>query len=258
MIIECENLVRHGDKLVRCGQKNRVPDLLKAGAVVVCGECKGLLIATQGTQVKSARLHRRKITGSAPEVAPTRQTWIVQCPNPECAIEVKIPTPPWLGHYYRCSRCKRGFIGRPDGSTVLWYLWDKIVSKQEQSISGQRKENPRASELWWKKLDGVTFEKEVALLLEGRGYKVQRTGRSGDEGVDLLLTRDGKKIIVQCKAYKTHVAPAVVRDLYGSLHHHRANEAWLIATSEFSVRARLFAKGKTVRLVAIGEIIKDA
>jgi HJR/Mrr/RecB family endonuclease len=62
-----------------------------------------------------------------------------------------------------------------------------------------------AEQWWWKSLDGAKFEQEVALLWEGRGYKVQRTGRSGDEGVDIVLTRDGAKIIVQCKAQRNHV-----------------------------------------------------
>ena len=102
----------------------------------------------------------------------------------------------------------------------------------------KRKERERSARLrkvesWWKQLDGRTFERELAELLKGKGYQVRWTGRPGDDGVDLRLEGMGKTNIVQCKAHRSRLSSATVRELYGALLHHGADEAWLITTAGF-------------------------
>ncbi|HFQ93138.1 MAG TPA: restriction endonuclease, partial [Anaerolineae bacterium] len=49
-------------------------------------------------------------------------------------------------------------------------------------------------------LSPAEFEQYVAGLFRKKGYQVQMRGRSGDLGVDILLTKaDGRQAIVQCK-----------------------------------------------------------
>jgi len=109
---------------------------------------------------------------------------------------------------------------------------------------------------WWLSLDGPRFEEAIAQLLRILGYDVQRTGGSGDKGVDLRLERpDIGKAIVQCKAHKVPIGPGVVRDLYGTLIDSGVAEGWLIATSEFTAGAQNFASGKPIRLLHIREFL---
>lgn len=83
---------------------------------------------------------------------------------------------------------------------------------------------------WWLRLDGRTFEVEAGSVFVGRGYTVRRVGGSGDQGVDLLLTKDGVTIAVQCKAHRNPVGPAAIRDLYGAMTHHGHRQAWIVST----------------------------
>jgi Restriction endonuclease len=114
----------------------------------------------------------------------------------------------------------------------------------------------RLQESWWQALDGRRFEFELSVLLGKLGYAVTRTGGAGDGGVDLVLSRAGREVIVQCKAHRRPIGPGPVRDLYGTMNHRGAEEAWLVTTTGFSRAARDFADGKRIRLLGVRELLK--
>ena len=150
--------------------------------------------------------------------------------------------------------------------------WVQYRREQEATIAALTKEREKQNQLerekqrqlrkkvkWWKSLDGHTFEKEIAKVFNERGYEVRRTQRSGDEGIDLWLAKDHAKYIVQCKAHKKVVGPAIVRDLYGTLLHWKEStevtEAWLLSTNGFSQGAKKFADGKPLRLITVEDLL---
>ncbi len=133
--------------------------------------------------------------------------------------------------------------------------------KQEEDRKKRDEERKRHEEAkrtqveYWRMLDGWQFEREMAALLAKRGYRVKRTGKPGDSGVDIVLRCGNQKIIVQCKAHKTCVGPHAVRDLYGTMKDQLANEAWLISTNGFTKGAYTFAMGKSIRLLKIQDVL---
>lgn len=99
-------------------------------------------------------------------------------------------------------------------------------------------------------LSPAEFERYVALLFRRKGYRVKLRGRSGDRGVDLMVSQTGgKKAIVQCKRYRKPVGPDVVRELYGTLMHERVAHAFLVTTADISDSARQWARGKPMTLI---------
>jgi restriction system protein len=103
------------------------------------------------------------------------------------------------------------------------------------------------------------FERYVAELFRRKGYRVQIRGRSGDLGVDLVLTRrDGRLAIVQCKRYRHTLGPDIVRELYGTLMHERAAHAFLVTTADISESARAWASGKSMTLIDGSTMIQIA
>lgn len=50
-------------------------------------------------------------------------------------------------------------------------------------------------------MTGAEFENFMANVFVQKGYPVQQTPGSGDQGVDLLLTIDDRKVAVQLKRY---------------------------------------------------------
>ena len=67
---------------------------------------------------------------------------------------------------------------------------------------------------FWKSLNGREFEKELANIYDMKGYTVELTPPSGDQGIDIVLHKQGIKKIVQCKAHSKPVGPAIARDLF--------------------------------------------
>jgi hypothetical protein len=109
---------------------------------------------------------------------------------------------------------------------------------------------------YWKGLAGLEFERELGGLYGCLGYSVTQTKATGDGGVDLLLKRESETIVVQCKQHAKPAAPAVVRDLYGTMIHRKASSAIVACTSGFSKEARKFALGKPISLIGLEEIIQ--
>jgi restriction system protein len=100
-------------------------------------------------------------------------------------------------------------------------------------------------------LPSKRFEDLLAEAYRRQGYKVEETlGGGADGGVDLVLRRDGKIILVQCKRWKGKPVPVqTVRELYGVLHDRGASAAKLVATTRFTPEAITFARGKPIELL---------
>jgi restriction system protein len=113
-------------------------------------------------------------------------------------------------------------------------------------------------EQYWKSLKGVKFEKALARLYTDMGYSVHQTKGSGDEGIDLVLYKDSKKIIVQCKGHEKPIGVGVIRDLYGTMMHSGAESSVLACPIGFTEGVRKFAKGKPMELLAAKELVEMA
>lgn len=95
------------------------------------------------------------------------------------------------------------------------------------------------------------FERLVGEAFRRRGYSVEETGLGcADGGIDLILRRDGRRILVQCKQWRRQRVPVnVVREMYGLMAHHRADEVRIAALGGFTPDAERFAEGKRIALI---------
>lgn len=95
------------------------------------------------------------------------------------------------------------------------------------------------------------FERLVGEAFRRQGYAVEETGLGGaDGGVDLILRHNGKRTLVQCKQWRREKVPVnVVREMYGLLRHHGADEGRIAALGGFTPDAARFAEGKPIELI---------
>ena len=173
-----------------------------------------------------------------------------------------------LEHVIRRARDQRARKAeRTDPSYPNYLRYKEACRMYEESLAAASRaatqmELARLQELWvsvawWKGLDGKRFERELTEPFKRMGFEVRWTGRHGaDEGIDITLKANGKRILVQCKAHKEYIGPGRVRDLYGTLMHQKADEAWLITTSGFYSGASSFARGKPIRLLTIEDVLE--
>ncbi|GEM_PF-4679459 len=110
---------------------------------------------------------------------------------------------------------------------------------------------------WWMSLDPLDFEKEVARIYQKHGYRAQLTPRTGDRGVDIILTgQDNNKVIVQCKAKQSYVGPATVRELIGTMHDWQVTKAVLVSLNSFSSEARQLGEKHNIECVDLPQLVK--
>jgi len=95
------------------------------------------------------------------------------------------------------------------------------------------------------------FEMLVGEAFRRQGYAVEETGLGGaDGGIDLLLRKEGKTVLVQCKQWRSRQVPVtVVREMFGLLAHHNANGVIIVSTGDYTADARRFAMGKPIELI---------
>lgn len=105
-------------------------------------------------------------------------------------------------------------------------------------------------------MSGHEFERFMAQLFRKQGYSVKQTSGSGDQGTDLLVDIDGRKIAVQLKRWRMPVGNKAVQETFTGMFLYEAQEAWLITTSSFTKSAREAARKTNVHLID-GEELTD-
>ena len=106
------------------------------------------------------------------------------------------------------------------------------------------------------------FEMLVGEAFRRRGYQVEETGLGGaDGGIDLILRKNGRTELVQCKQWRTRqVKVPVVREMWGLVAHHRADGVKIVCVGEFTRDASEFADGKNIELLngkRLLELVQD-
>jgi restriction system protein len=107
------------------------------------------------------------------------------------------------------------------------------------------------------------FERLVGEAFRRRGFEVREAGNSaGDGGVDLVLAREGRTYLVQCKHWKVErVGVTVARELNGVVAARGAAGGFVVTSGSFTSEARAFAKSCPIELVdgaALTEMIGKA
>ena len=102
------------------------------------------------------------------------------------------------------------------------------------------------------------FEQLVGQAYRRKGYRVvDRGGSLADGGVDLELRSKDKKIVVQCKRWKTRsVGVPLVRELYGAMAGEEAHGGIFVTSGRYTPDAIDFARDKPIELVDGAGLIK--
>lgn len=98
-------------------------------------------------------------------------------------------------------------------------------------------------------LSGEEFEDYVARVLEDNGFRdVELTSASGDQGVDILATRGGKRYAIQCKNYADAVGNFAVQEAYAGCEYYECDVAAVICPGTYTRAARELAQSTGVLL----------
>lgn len=98
-------------------------------------------------------------------------------------------------------------------------------------------------------LSGVEFENFLREMFEKMGYSAQTTKASHDYGADLLLSKGGRRAVVQAKCYAKSVGVKAVQEIVSAKQHYEAEDAFVATNSYFSKDAEVLAIENSVKLI---------
>ena len=97
-------------------------------------------------------------------------------------------------------------------------------------------------------LNGYEFEEYLVNLFKILGYTAVQTSLSGDQGADLILSKDDEKIVVQAKKYDGKVSNKAVQEIAAAKNYYDADKAMLVTNSSFTKSAIELAFSNDVEL----------
>lgn len=146
--------------------------------------------------------------------------------------------------------------------TMSW--WALIVGLVSAVISWTKQRNRRSLLDAQQGLESIAalgwrhFEQLVGEAFRRQGYTVEETGLGGaDGGIDLVLRKNGRRVLVQCKQWRRRQIPVnVVREMAGLLAHHGADEVKIVCSGSYTRDAADFAQGKPIELIGGEELLR--
>lgn len=102
----------------------------------------------------------------------------------------------------------------------------------------------------------LDYERFCADLLVSNGWSVRLTKGSGDQGVDIIAERFGKKAVIQCKKYSSPVGNKAVQEILGGKFIEKADIAAVISNAPFTDSAYELAESANVFLLHHNETHK--
>lgn len=145
------------------------------------------------------------------------------------------------------------------------YLASKKAEREFRRAADEHRRRSTLANIWqmrndvkaWTGVGGREFESLVGHWFAKQGYKVTKRGGAGDGGVDLIVEKDGAKAIVQCKAYSKPLAPAIARELWGTLQHTGMTRGYLATLHGVSSASRTWLEGKPITVLTLNDFLSS-
>ena len=98
------------------------------------------------------------------------------------------------------------------------------------------------------------FEEQCALILCKNGWEAEATKKSGDQGVDVVASKDGKRVVLQCKLYSHPVGNKAVQEVFSGKAFYSADFAAVVSNNEYTQQARELAENCGVLLLSVSDL----
>lgn len=125
----------------------------------------------------------------------------------------------------------------------------QVVSEIEAARESQEHRCQRLFQQRWKEMRGEQFEGYLAEVFVVLGYEVEQTGKSGDQGVDLIAHRKGRRIAIQAKGYVDSVGNAAVQQAFTGKSVYGCHACAVVTNSRFTASAIAAAQATKCALV---------
>tara|TARA_B100001287_G_scaffold270048_1_gene268289 strand:+ start:30 stop:914 length:885 start_codon:yes stop_codon:yes gene_type:complete len=133
-----------------------------------------------------------------------------------------------------------------------WYVFiASLIEKSCLSISDRN--NMREFNHNYKK--GIKFENKCLQILRSKGWKVEETSKTGDQGVDLIASINEFRICIQCKDHLKAIGNRAVQEVSAGKIYWKGTHAILVSKSGFTQSAIKLARANKVILINDEELM---
>ena len=136
-------------------------------------------------------------------------------------------------------------------STSSWndtnLLLQYYIQKKEEKLTA---ESISVTPKKFSDLSGSDFENLLYRLYSAMGYTVQKTGKTGDQGGDLIINQDQQRILIQAKCYKDMpVGNSAIQEAVAAQKFYDCTASTVVTNSDFTKEAIELARVNKVGLI---------
>ena len=113
-------------------------------------------------------------------------------------------------------------------------LLQSIRQIQQSEVYRRKREIERLLSIDPGRLYPDEFERFVGEVFAFLGFTITLTGRSGDQGVDVIACKGPLRLAIQCKRYIGAVGNSSVQEVYAGMAHHKCHRCLVITNSAFT------------------------
>ena len=138
------------------------------------------------------------------------------------------------------------------GSLLRVYLSEQDKKEITERMLEYLKENATLNKI--KITNPYDFEEQCAEILKNNGWEAEATRKSGDQGVDVVATKNGKRVVLQCKLYSHPVGNKAVQEVFTGKTFYNADFAVVVSNNEYTPQARELAENCGVLLLSVSDL----
>lgn len=132
---------------------------------------------------------------------------------------------------------------------VAEYIVDSVVNDETSKPVESQNSSPASNVS-----KGIDFERRCIELLSENGWSATPTPKTGDKGVDIIATKRGLRVAVQCKCWEGNIGSTTVQEVYSGSQFYDADAAVILGETHLTAQAAEIARKLRV-VVANGEDI---
>lgn len=101
---------------------------------------------------------------------------------------------------------------------------------------------------------GIDFEYWVADRLREYGWEATVSQGSGDQGIDVVATKESMRVAIQCKLYEGSVGNKAVQETIAGMSFYDLHQGAVVSTGKFTRSARELAQKNKILLLSVEDI----
>lgn len=142
-------------------------------------------------------------------------------------------------------------------------LFNETLDERFRNYHKKRKEHYIESTVDLSNMSGVEFEEYLSTILDNKGFGVSGTPVTGDQGADIIATKQSKIYVIQAKRHTQPVGNGAIQEVVAARNYYKGDIGVVVTSSSFTPSAKLLARRNNIILIngkeipQISNILKD-